>query len=139
MIECDPTVIQKHARLLYRRASTIIVAYALLGLLGGGLGAYTLTDETGAALMVAGEMRETIRARMAERDVAVDPATGRLEILRGLVRAHIDSVPESHEEDEDGPVLIVDDLKITWRELGEMLVGLDGWSLRLEILDSDLS
>ena len=86
-----------------------------------------------------GEMRETIRARMAERDVAIDPATGRLEILRGFVRAHIDSVPEPHEEDADGPVLIVDDRKITWRELGEMLVGLEGWSLRLEILDNDLS
>lgn len=41
-----------------------------------------------------GHLREKIRARMAERDVAVDPDTGRLEILRGLVRAHIDSVPE---------------------------------------------
>jgi hypothetical protein len=84
-----------------------------------------------------GEMRAKIRARMAERDVSRDPDTGRLEILRGLVRAHIHSVPQSDDEDEHGPVLIVDDRKITWRELGEMLVGLEGWSLRLEILDHD--
>lgn len=84
-----------------------------------------------------GEMRAKIRARMAERDIARDPDTARLEILRGLVRAHIHSVPQSDDKDEHGPVLIVDDRKITWRELGEMLVGLEGWSLRLEILDRD--
>jgi hypothetical protein len=84
-----------------------------------------------------GEMRDKVRARMAERDVAMDPDTGRLKILRGLVRAHIHSVPQLDEEDEHGPVLIVDDRKITWRELGEMLVSLEGWSLRLEILDHD--
>jgi hypothetical protein len=84
-----------------------------------------------------GLMREKIRTRMAERDVAVDPGTGRLEILRGLVRARIDTVPELHDEDEQGPVLIVDDRRITWRELGKMLVGLEGWNLRIEILDVD--
>jgi hypothetical protein len=84
-----------------------------------------------------GEMRAKLRARMAERDVAMDPDTGRLEILRGLVRAQIHSVPQPDDEDEHGPVLIVDDRKITWHELGEMLVGLEGWSLRVEILDHD--
>lgn len=84
-----------------------------------------------------GRMREKIRARMVERDVAVDPDSGRLEILRGLVRARIDTVPELHDEDEQGPVLIVDDRRITWRELGKMLVGLEGWNLRIEILDVD--
>ncbi|MFO7566255.1 MAG: hypothetical protein R6X02_26670 [Enhygromyxa sp.] len=84
-----------------------------------------------------GEMRKKIRARLAERDVAVDPETGRLEILRGVVRAHLHSVPDYHEDDDDGPVLIVDDRTITWRELGRMLGGFEGWNLRVEILDVD--
>jgi hypothetical protein len=82
-----------------------------------------------------GELRERIRQRMSERDVAVDPDTGKLEILRSLVRAHIDAVPDAHEDDREGPVLIVDDRRITWRKLGQMLAGLEGFDLRLEILE----
>jgi hypothetical protein len=48
-----------------------------------------------------GEMRERIRSRLAERDLAVDPDTRRLAILRGLVRAHIH---RAHDVDEDGPI-----------------------------------
>jgi hypothetical protein len=76
-----------------------------------------------------------IRSRLAERDVAVDPDTGKSTILRGLVRAHLHTMPEAHEDDDDGPVLVVDDRRITWRELGRMLDGLEGWDLRIEVLD----
>lgn len=82
-----------------------------------------------------GEMREKIRARLAERDVAVDPDDKKLKILRGIVRAHLHTVPAAREDDDDGPVLIVDDRRITWRELGKMLDGLEGWDLRIEVLD----
>ena len=52
----------------------------------------------------------------------MDPDTGRLECLRRLVRAQIHRGPDP----EDDPVLLVDDRKLTWRELGQMLVGLEG-------------
>lgn len=82
-----------------------------------------------------GAMREKIRSRLAERDVAVDPNTGKSTILRGLVRAHLHTMPEAHEDDDDGPVLIVDDRRITWRELGRMLDRQEGWNLRIAVLD----
>lgn len=82
-----------------------------------------------------GEMREKIRARLAERDLANDPDSGRLEILRGLVRARIVSIPRSQEEDHDGPILVVDDRRLTWRELGRLFSALEGWDLRIQVLD----
>lgn len=78
-----------------------------------------------------GEMRERIRHRLAERDVAVDPKSGEPRILRGLVRAHV--VRADHEG--DGPLLVVDDRKMSWPELGRMLGALEGWDIRVEIVD----
>ena len=53
MIDYQPNVIEEHARHLYRRATAIILAYALAGFMGGGVAGYALLDETGTALMVA--------------------------------------------------------------------------------------
>lgn len=78
-----------------------------------------------------GEMRDRLRTRLAERDVAVDPKTGELRILRDLVRAHIDCA----DDEGEGPVLIVDDRRVTWAELGRMFAAHEGWDLRLQILD----
>jgi hypothetical protein len=82
-----------------------------------------------------GAMRDKIRARLAERDVAIDPESGNLTVLRGMVRAHIHTAPGPHDDDDDGPVLVVDDRRMSWRELGQMLHAFEGWNLRLEILD----
>jgi hypothetical protein len=77
-----------------------------------------------------GEMRDRIRRRLAERDVAVDPDTGELRILRERLRAGISQIGD------DGPVLVVDDRFVTWRELGRMLETYEGWGLELRILDA---
>lgn len=50
-----------------------------------------------------GQMREKIRARLAERDVAVDPDNGKLKILRVLVRAHLHTVPAATRTTKMGP------------------------------------
>ena len=49
MIEYDPEVIQKYATRLYRRANSMMAAYALAGLVLGGLGGTML----GEAMMAA--------------------------------------------------------------------------------------
>ena len=68
--------------------------------------------------------------------LAVDPDSRRLEILNDLVRAHIGRAPAAVDDDDDGPMLIIDDRHVTWRQLGQMLEAYEGWDLRLEIVDA---
>jgi hypothetical protein len=75
-----------------------------------------------------GEMRDKLRRRLAERDVAVDPDTKRLQILTRRVRARIVGF------DDDGPILVVDDRRVTWPELARMLESYEGWDLDVRIL-----
>ena len=74
-----------------------------------------------------GEMRKRIRERLAERHIVRDEA-GRLHILRDLIRGQLT-------ESEDGvtPSLLVDDLVLTWEELGELLMPCVGFGLRIEV------
>jgi len=72
-----------------------------------------------------GELRTRIRQRLSQRDVVRDEH-GRLEILNGLVRAQITS--------RDGePSFLVDDMELTWDEIGSLLTSYEGWGLRIEI------
>lgn len=98
---------------------------------GGAAGMRLVMQMDAHGALPWGELRERIQSRLAERDVAIDPRTGKLRILRGLVRAHIDRA----DDEGAGPVLIVDDRRVTWHELGQMLDALGGWDLRLQILD----
>jgi hypothetical protein len=74
-----------------------------------------------------GEMRDKLRQRLAERDVAVDPDTKRLQILNRRVRARIVGF------DDDGPLLVVDDRRVTWSELARLLESFEGWDLDVRI------
>ncbi len=78
-----------------------------------------------------GRMREALRTRLAQRDLAQDPRSGRLEILARVLRAQIGFA--GHEE--DGPPLLVDDLELSWADLGRLLSSYEGWHLRIEIRD----
>lgn len=39
--------------------------------------------------------------------------------------------------DDGDPILVIDDRRVTWRELGEMLESWSGFGLRLQILEGD--
>lgn len=72
-----------------------------------------------------GELRTKIRERLAQRDVVRDEE-GRIEVLNNLIRAQISC--------RDGePTLLVDDMELTWEEVGSILVTYEGWGLRMEI------
>jgi hypothetical protein len=77
-----------------------------------------------------GQMRDLIRERLSQRDLIRNPETRRLENTRRTVRAQIHSGPEGTD-----PTLIVDDLQLTWRELGQVLARYGGFGLRLEICE----
>lgn len=78
-----------------------------------------------------GRMREALRARLAQRDLARNPRSDRLEILAKVVRAQIGFAGDP----EDGPPVLVDDLALSWVDLGRLLASYEGWHLRLEIKD----
>jgi hypothetical protein len=78
-----------------------------------------------------GGMREALRNRLAQRDLARDPRSGRLEILTGVVRAQIGFAGD----EGAGPPVLVDDLELSWVELGRLLASYEGWHLRIEIID----
>ena len=75
------------------------------------------------------ELRERIRERLAQRDVALDPETGKLALLSDLLRAQIVGV-----DGEDGPELVVDGDAMSWEEFGALLSDLGGHGLRVEIV-----
>jgi hypothetical protein len=60
-----------------------------------------------------GPMRSRIRARLAGRSLARHPKGPRV-VLSDVVRGQL----AEPEEGEDGPRIIVDDVELTWRELG---------------------
>ena len=74
-------------------------------------------------------MRRRIRERLAERDIVRDEA-GRLQLLRDLVRGQL-----TESEDGEAPAVLVDDLVLSWDELGALLLPLVGFGLRIEIHD----
>lgn len=78
-----------------------------------------------------GELRERIRSRLCQRDI-VPEDRGELEILNQLVRAQISDTGRSGER-RDTPILYVDDMELTWEDLGRALMTYSGWGLRLEI------
>ncbi len=77
-----------------------------------------------------GQMRDHIRERLSQRDLVRDPRTGKLENIRRVIRAQVHSF-----DDETGLMLTVDDMQITWRELGQVLAPYSGWGLRIQICD----
>ena len=76
-----------------------------------------------------GQMRDRIRERLSQRDLVRD-ADGGLHCLNRLIRGQISD--RDHEE-TGTPVLLIDDMEITWDELGQLLMVYSGWGLRLEI------
>jgi len=58
------------------------------------------------------------------------PAVGQLELLARSLRGQIESVA-----DQDGSTVLVDDLEISWSELGGLLATYEGWHIRIEIRD----
>jgi hypothetical protein len=68
-----------------------------------------------------GEIRDRIRERLSQRDLVRDPQSGKLENLHNLIRAQLD------EYDDDGtPMLLIDDMRISWRDLGRLLERYNG-------------
>lgn len=76
-----------------------------------------------------GEMRDKVREHLSRRDVVIDPK-GQLQILHRTIRAQIGDL-----DDDEMPVLLIDDLEISWEDLGRLLRSHTGWNLRIEIRD----
>ena len=77
-----------------------------------------------------GAMRDHIRERLSQRDLVRDPKTRKLQNTRRTIRAQL----HSSVEDAD-PTLTIDDMQITWRELGQVLAPYGGSGLRIQICD----
>lgn len=78
-----------------------------------------------------GAMRDKIRERLSQRDLVRDEE-GKLRDLRRVIRAQLS---DEDRADSGTPVLLIDDMKVTWEDLGEYLMTYAGWGLRLEIRD----
>jgi len=76
-----------------------------------------------------GAMRDLIRERLSQRDVVRD-AKGQLHLLRRTVRAQIG---DRDRLETDLPSVLVDDLELTWEDLGRLLAPYAGFGLRVEI------
>jgi hypothetical protein len=74
-----------------------------------------------------GEMRRRIQERLSERHIVRDEAW-RLQLLRDLIRGQL-----TEREDGVTPSLRVDDLVLTWEELGKLLMPSVGFGLRVEV------
>lgn len=65
-----------------------------------------------------GEMRDKIREWLSQRDLVRD-ATGELHELDRPIRAQIS---DRDRPDREVPLLLVDDLEVSWEELGRLVV-----------------
>jgi hypothetical protein len=77
-----------------------------------------------------GQIRDRIRERLSQRDLVHDPQSGKLESIHNLIRVQLDEL------DDDGtPMLLVDDMRISWRALGRLLERYNGYGLRIQICE----
>lgn len=79
-----------------------------------------------------GELRVLIREYLSQRDLVRDQG-GELQDLHRVIRAQIASTGVGCEV----PVLLVDDLEVTWQELGQLLMTYEGFKVRIEITDGE--
>lgn len=79
------------------------------------------------------EMRNQIRERLAHRHI-VRMGDGRLEMLSNKIRGQM--VDNGRDDADAEPVVVVDDMTLTWTELGRILSRYAGWGLRLEVTES---
>ncbi len=79
-----------------------------------------------------GALWDRIRVRLATRDLARDPDNGRLQLLTGDLRAQLTTDPER----PDGPpAVLIDDLRLSWEELGLLLSAYEGFALNVRVCD----
>jgi hypothetical protein len=75
-----------------------------------------------------GDLHDRIAERLSQRHLVRDEH-GKLDNLHRVIRAQIHgAAPE-----ESGPMLVIDDLRISWDELGQVLQSYEGWGLRIQI------
>jgi hypothetical protein len=74
-------------------------------------------------------MRELIRERLSRRDL-VKTKNG-LEMLTRTIRGQIGEAASG-----ETPSVLIDDLEVTWDELGQLLRSYAGFGLRLEIREA---
>jgi hypothetical protein len=96
-----------------------------------GLRLYLQFDEV-TQLPPYGPLRDKIRQRLATRDLAQDPDDGSLQILTGDIRAQITS---STTDPHDLPAVLIDDLELSWEDLGRLLSAYEGFGLQIRITD----
>ncbi|MFH1893800.1 MAG: hypothetical protein ABIK83_14095 [Candidatus Zixiibacteriota bacterium] len=75
------------------------------------------------------ELRKKVRQRLAQRDVVRHQERRELHILDDLVRAQITSPADGG----SFPDLVLNDLVVSWEDLGRALMTYEGWGLRIEI------
>lgn len=79
-----------------------------------------------------GEMRDLVQSRLCQRDVVRD-GRGKLQVLHNLIRAQITDIDSEGREFIDQPHLVIDDINVSWEELGQALTCFTGFGLRIEI------
>lgn len=79
-----------------------------------------------------GPLREKVQARLATRDLARDPDSGRLQLLTGIIRAQLTC---SAEGPDGPPAVLIDDELLSWEDLGRLLSMYEGFGLQLRITD----
>lgn len=79
-----------------------------------------------------GELRTRLRKRLAERSLVRD-ARGVLHLLQDSLRGQL---AEGAAEEEGSPRVLVDDMELTWEELGRLLAPHVGFGLRLSVHDA---
>jgi hypothetical protein len=80
-----------------------------------------------------GDIRDRIRERLSRRDLVQD-ADGNLRILHKRIRGQL--TEGSGEQQENGlPAMVVDDLVVSWEDIGRLLAPYIGWGIRIAITD----
>ncbi len=102
-------------------------------LAGGAVGQrFSVSAEAAAPL---GELRARIAKRLSERHVVRD-ADGHLHLAGDVLRGQITCAPGSPLDEEGLPILLVDDVELSWLEVGRLLMTYEGFGCRLEIREA---
>jgi hypothetical protein len=76
------------------------------------------------------ELRKMIQTRLAQRSIARHPTDG-WQVLDQVIRGQL----REGDDEAIGPNVLVDDVELTWAELGQVLMGHVGFGVRVVITD----
>ncbi len=128
MIDCNGEPHQFHFQLRLLGNRVALDAFELRGELRAGYRFQLIGEADDDVFVLLGRLVEKVRRALSVRHIDFHER----QIIDSTVRGHIE-----WDEAQAGrvPLVVIDGKEVSWEDLGQMLMSMEGWQFRLDIAD----